>query len=200
MHDYSTSPSAGATRTTDAYVPSGRMTERTGEIMTRDPPPIRATSPARPKVVVIGGSAGSPSKSPTSPPAGATSAPTGRDPRTVCDPRARSRRGSGRRVFRRHRHPSQAERLLPVDASPIDHVDGYGRLAVLCAVMDMNLVDARRWTRGAPPVRVLHIGRPPLADTVKSGGTLVFMGGTGGRCPGIVRRSRSRRSRWPCLP
>jgi NAD(P)-dependent dehydrogenase (short-subunit alcohol dehydrogenase family) len=79
--------------------------------------------------------------------------------------------------------PAQLERFFRDLSSPIDHVmvtagrPQYGRLA------DMDLAQLRR-TLDEHLLLMLQVARG-AADKVRPGGTLLFMGGTGGRRPAV---------------
>ncbi len=79
--------------------------------------------------------------------------------------------------------PASLEQFFRDLPGPIDHVmvtaggPHYGRL------LDMDIEEARR-TLDAHPLLMLEVARNAV-HKVRPGGTLVFMGGTGGRRPGI---------------
>ena len=79
--------------------------------------------------------------------------------------------------------PASLERFFRDVPTPIDHVmvtagrPHYGRL------LEMDFVEARR-ALDEHLVLVLQVARA-TAGKVRAGGTLLFMGGTGGRRPGI---------------
>jgi NAD(P)-dependent dehydrogenase (short-subunit alcohol dehydrogenase family) len=81
--------------------------------------------------------------------------------------------------------PAALERFFQDLSTPIDHVmltagrPHYGRL------VDVELAQARYVLEGDLALR-LHVARS-AAKKIRAGGTLLFMGGTGGRRPGVGR-------------
>jgi NAD(P)-dependent dehydrogenase (short-subunit alcohol dehydrogenase family) len=79
--------------------------------------------------------------------------------------------------------PAELERFFRELPTPIDHVmvaagrPSYGRLA------DMDFAEARR-ALAEPLLLALEVARA-AAKKVRPGGTLLFMGGTGARRPGV---------------
>src|SRR6202142_2723209 len=133
-------------------------------------------------VVVIGGSAGIGLETARRARAeGAAVILTGRNPESL--QRAASELAPQSAAAFAAREPAALERFFRDLPASIDHVmvtaggPHYGRL------LDMDFEQARR-DLDTHPLLMLQVARN-AAHKVRPGGTLVFMGGTGGRRPGI---------------
>ena len=133
-------------------------------------------------VVVIGGSAGIGFETARRARGeGANVILTGRDPERLR--RAASELGALRTAAFDATDPAPLERFFRDLPTPIDHVMAtagrphYGRL------LDMDFAQARR-ALDEHLLLVLQVARN-AAGKVRAGGTLLFMGGTGGRRPGV---------------
>ena len=106
--------------------------------------------------------------------------------------RARGRRGQ-HRGLRRHR-PDRLERFFDDLPTPIDHVMVTGRRPVLRAAGRDGLRRRRAATSTSTRGCRSHVARL-AAGKVRPGGTLLFIGGTGGRRPGVglARHRRAHR-------
>jgi NAD(P)-dependent dehydrogenase (short-subunit alcohol dehydrogenase family) len=133
-------------------------------------------------VVVLGGSAGIGFETARRARAeGAALVLTGRDPERL--QRASSELGAQSTAAFDATDPAPLERFFRDLPAPIDHVmvtagrPHYGRL------LDMDFAEARDALCGHL-LLVLQVARN-AANKVRPGGTLLFMGGTGGRRPGV---------------
>jgi len=153
------------------------MSPATAESLIHREPELRGQT-----VVVIGGSAGIGFETARRARAeGANVILTGRNPEPL--QRAASELGALSTAAFDATDPAPLERFFRELPTPIDHVmvtagrPHYGRL------LDLDFAQARR-ALDEHLLLVLQVARN-AADKVRPGGTLVFMGGTGGRRPGV---------------